>query len=155
MSVQVMTRDDDAAAVCIKNPPDVPGLAYRVFQTVTDCGAEADMILQTGSCARGKDIVFTVPEDTANAVEKALGELLADCSGAEISVLRQCTRLCVTGDGLCGRTGSAAELLRCLWDAGIVLCGVTVSDVKMTLALSREQAERASEIIAEKMLFEE
>ena len=62
MSVQVMTRDDDAAAVYIKNPPDVPGLAYRVFQTVTDCGAEADMILQTAAGNRRADIVFTVPD---------------------------------------------------------------------------------------------
>ena len=151
MPVQVVTRDDDTAAVYIRNPPDVPGLAYRIFQAITDGGADVDMILQTASYSRKADIVFTVQRNSADAVEAILAELLSNSPGTEITVMRQCSRLCISGDGLCGRRGSAAELLRCLWDAEIRLYGVTSSDVTMTLLVDEEQADRASSAIAAKM----
>ena len=155
MPVQVMTRDDKAAAVYIKNPPDVPGLAYRIFAAITDGGADVDMILQTASYNRGADIVFTVPAAFADRTEEILRKLLRDYAGTDIVLERECTKLCVTGDGLSGRAGSAAELFRCLWDAGIRLCGVTTSDVKMTLLVASHDADRAADAIVERLFFEE
>ncbi len=155
MPVQVMTRDDEAAAVYIKNPPDVPGLAYRIFEAITEGGADVDMILQTAAHDRKAGIVFAVQRSAADVTEKILRDLLADCADTVISVERQCSKLCVTGDGLNGRAGSAGELLKCLWDAGIRLYGVTTSDVKMTLLVGSDQADRAADAIAERMFFEE
>lgn len=155
MPVQVMTRDDKAAAVYIKNPPDVPGLAYRVFAAVTDSGADVDMILQTAAHNRSADIVFTLPLDSACRAEEILRELLAEYRETEIMIERSCTKLSVTGVGLGGRSGCAAELLRRLWDAGIRLYGVTVSDVKMTLLAAHEDADRAADIIVTQMFMEE
>jgi len=155
MSIQVLTRDDEAAAVYIKNPPDVPGLAYRIFRAITDGGADVDMILQTASYNRKADIVFTVQRNAADAVEKILRDLLADSGDVQINILRRCTKLCITGDGLCGCAGTAAELLRCLWDAEIRLYGVTTSDVTMTLLVGEDQADRASDAIAERIFFGE
>ncbi|MBQ8185383.1 MAG: ACT domain-containing protein [Clostridia bacterium] len=155
MPVQVMTRDDKAAAVYIKNPPDVPGLAYRIFAAITDGGADVDMILQTASYNRRADIVFTVPLASADRTEEILHDLLGEHAETEIVLERQCTKLCVTGDGLNGRAGSAADLFRCLWDAGIRLCGVTTSDVKMTLLVNSADADRAADAIVTRMFFEE
>ena len=155
MPVQVMTRDDNASAVYIKNPPDVPGLAYRIFTAITEGGADVDMILQTASYNRKADIVFTVQRDAADRTEEILRELLREHSETEIRLERQCTRLCVTGDGLNGRAGSAAELFRCLWDAGIRLYGVTTSDVKMTLLVGEDDGDRAADAIVERLFFGE
>lgn len=155
MPVQVMTRDDNAAAVYIKNPPDVPGLAYRIFEAITDGGADVDMILQTAAYNRKADIVFTVQREAADRTEEILRNLLAEHPEAAIVIERKCTRLCVTGDGLNGRAGSAAELFRCLWDAGIRLYGVTTSDVKMTLLVGENDGDRASDAIVERLFFGE
>ena len=155
MSIQVLTRDDEAAAVYIKNPPDVPGLAYRIFEAITDGGADVDMILQTAAYNRKADIVFTVQREAADRTEEILRNLLADHTEAEIVIERKCTRLCVTGDGLNGRAGSAAELFRCLWDAGIRLYGVTTSDVKMTMLVGEDDGDRAADAIVERLFFGE
>ena len=155
MPVQVMTRDDEAAAVYVKNPPDVPGLAYRIFDAITEGGADVDMILQTASYNRKSDIVFTVQRSAADRTEEILRNLLAEYPETEIVIERQCTKLCVTGDGLNGRAGSAAELFRCLWDAGIRLYGVTTSDVKMTMLVGAADGDRAAEAIVERLFLSE
>src|SRR5690606_23902567 len=66
-----VTYARDEAKVTLRNLPDVPGVAARVFGPLADAAINVDMIVQNVSPGEKKtDLTFTVPRaDLQKAVE--------------------------------------------------------------------------------------
>ncbi len=141
--VHAIERDEKIDVIYIKRPPDEPGIAYRIFSSLAIYGIDVDLILQTASQNRGCDIVFTVHKESSAEAEKVLNDELEIYPDTEVMVDRDIVKITISGDGMQGQPGVAAEVFRCLWSAGVRIINISTSEIKISMLVAESDGERA------------
>lgn len=149
IGVSVISRDDDIAIVYIKNPPMKPGVAYHTFDALATAGIDVDIIIQTSTGHIRGDIVFTVHQVDTARTEEVLKKEFAASPETEIEIDTDAVKLMVAGVGMQGKPGVAAKVFRCLWDAGVQIVNISTSEIKISMLIRTEDAERATNALYE------
>lgn len=149
IGVSVISRDDDIAIVYIKEPPMKPGIAYQTFNALATAGIDVDIILQTSTGHTRGDIIFTVHQVDALRTKEVLEREFADYPETELEVDTDAVKLMVAGVGMQGKPGVAAKVFRCLWDAGVQIVNISTSEIKISMLIRTDDAERATNALYE------
>ena len=141
--VNGITSSKDDAKIVLRNVPDVPGLAAKVFGPLADAGINVDMIVQNVSADMQKtDMTFTVPRasmDNAMALLKDQKEL----KDLPISGESDVTKISVVGIGMRSHAGVAQKMFRTLADKGINIQVISTSEIKISVLIDEEYTELA------------
>lgn len=134
----------DEAQVTLRDVPDAPGVAYRVFGPLAAAHINVDMIVQNISDdGTATDITFTVPEadyDRAMAViesqreEIRFGKLIGEKDVVKVSVI---------GVGMRSHAGVAATAFKALGERGINIRAITTSEIKISVLIDSATTELA------------
>ncbi len=152
--VHAVEKNEDVDIISIKSPPDEQGIAYRIFSSLAREGVDVDLILQTASQNRASDIVFTVNKSSSAKAEDVLCRIFADYHDTSVSVDRAVAKITVSGDGMKGQPGIAAEVFRCLWNAGVRIINISTSEIKISMLVSLSDGQLAFETLAESFEIE-
>lgn len=141
--VSGITCSCDDAKIVIRNVPDIPGLAAKVFGPLADEGINVDMIVQNISAdTQHTDMTFTIPQghlDGAIEILKNQEELKAlDISGAA-----DVTKISVVGIGMRSHAGVAQKMFRTLAEKGINIQVISTSEIKISVLINAEYMELA------------
>lgn len=150
MGVYAVTRNDDAAVVYIKNPPNVLGSAYGIFAAVAEAGIDVNMIIQTasaGSEGRGVDIVFVINREDCDDARCALADIFRDSPDTTFRIDCDIAKIIVMGDEMQGKPGVAAKVFRCLWDNGVNIINISASEIGISMLVAQDDAARAMECL--------
>ena len=90
--VSGVTASRDEAKITIRDLPDMPGIAARMFAPLADANISVDMIVQNQAHDGTTDLTFTVPKGDRKRSVQILLDKVPDIVGAAASGSRSTTR---------------------------------------------------------------
>lgn len=148
--------DLDQAKVALLRVADRPGIAARLFGELAQQNLDIDLIIQSIHEGNTNDIAFTVTKAAANqaeAVATAFGPMLQPATpepaGPEVLVNRAIAKISITGAGMIGRPGVAAQMFTTLAGAGINLQLISTSEVNVSCTIAATDCDRAIAVLCQ------
>lgn len=153
MVVRGVTRDNDCARIALCGVEDAPGKAFQVFQMLAKHGISVDLILQSIGNGVKKDIAFTVTEGNFDRVIELLEENNSSIKADEIKGTKDVSKVSIVGAGMVHNPGVAAKMFEALSDAHININMIATSEIKISVLVDRDDAERAVVAIHDKFML--
>ncbi len=150
MLISGVAKDTEVARISIIGLPDRPGLAFKVFSKVSAANINVDIILQSIGRDGTKDIVFTVAQDKAEETEKILKDYLIPLGAKEVSAETRVAKVSIVGAGMESHAGVATKMFEALMDAQINIRMISTSEIKVSVLIAEEDADKAVKVIHEK-----
>ena len=145
--VSDVVADTNQARVTITGLPDDPGIAAMVLTAVAEGGVLVDMIIQNASDAGSASISITVPATDTLTATTVLHKSLCGIGTADISCEPRVGKLTVTGIGLRSHADVAARAFRILSEEQINVQLVNTSEIKVSILVTPDEAQRGSEAL--------
>lgn len=143
MIIRGVTKDTNVARISINEIEDTPGMAFRVFSLLAEKKISIDIILQSIGRDGTKDIVFTVPKDAAEEAVAVLSEHQKALRFHTITCDTRIAKVSIVGAGMESNPGVAAMLFQALADSSINIQMIATSEVKISVIIDIEDANRA------------
>jgi aspartate kinase len=137
----------DEARITVLGVPDVPGTSLEIFSRVAAKNISVDMIVQNVGESGHADVSFTVPQGELDAALEAVRDGAALVKAQGVTSDDQVAKVSVVGLGMARQTGVAQKMFRALAEAGINIQMITTSEIKISVLVSREQAQQALRIV--------
>ena len=134
------------AVIALSHIPDQPGIAARLFETLSSAGINVDLIIQSTHEGTSNEITFTVAEADLDAARR-VSQTVLDSLGGELAAEGGMTKLSISGAGIMGRPGIAAGLFHCLSQQGINLRLIATSEVKVSCVIDAEAGSKALQAV--------
>ena len=142
--VSGVTYARDEAKMTLRNLPDVPGVAARVFGPLSEAAINVDMIVQNISPdAKKTDLTFTIPKTDLPRAQAVLEEVVKSLEGASFEASANAAKLSVIGIGMRSHAGVAQRMFKALADKGINIEIITTSEIKISVLIASEYTELA------------
>ncbi len=138
-----VTHDTSEAKVTLRDVPDHPGVAARVFTELAAANVNVDMIIQNVSEAGTTDISFTVPKDDLVRAKRAVSEVCDELGAREWSVDESIAKVSLVGAGMKTHPGISAKMFSTLADAGVNIDLISTSPIRISCVISAEQVGEA------------
>jgi aspartate kinase len=140
--------DLDQAKVALLRVPDRPGVASRLFGDIANNQLDVDLIIQSIHEGNSNDISFTVTKDSlsrAESVSSAILPALGMSESEESSVLVETAiaKVSISGAGMIGRPGVAAQMFSALAEAGVNIQMISTSEVKVSCVVDAAMCDIA------------
>jgi aspartate kinase len=138
-----VAHDTNVARITIRDVPDVPGIAHRIFSALADRHINVDMIVQTASRDGRADISFTVTKPDAAGAEEAVREVAREIGGGEVAAGEGVAKVSVVGAGMASNPGVAAAMFGALAAAGINIQMISTSEIKISCIIAADDVQKA------------
>lgn len=141
--VSGVTSNVNEAKIRLRNVPDQPGIAVRVFTPLGEAGIVVDMIVQNFANDGTTDMTFTVPRADyarALAIAQQVGEAL-NCAAVEGD--DQIAKVSIVGLGMKDHAGVATRMFDVLATENINIQMISTSEIKISVVIEEERAEVA------------
>lgn len=142
MLVRGVTKDTDVARISVTKIPNTPGVAFKMFSALAKHKINVDIILQSVGRDQTKDITFTVSkgnaEEAVNCVKDSFDiedcNIICDTNVAKISIV---------GAGMESHPGTASKMFEALYERDINIEMIATSEIKISVLIDVEDADRA------------
>jgi aspartate kinase len=141
--VSEVLLDQDQSRVTVRNLPDEPGVAAKIFTAVAEGGVMVDMIVQNISQRGHANLSFTVLRKDLDQCLLLVREVLEPWRDAALSFERDIAKLSVMGIGLRSHTGVGEKMFRALAEAGVNIQMVSTSEIRISAVVSPADGQRA------------
>ncbi len=131
------------AKVSIIGIPDRPGVAKRIFRSLSEDNIMVDMIIQNIGKDGLADMTLTVLKEDMPKAEKIMAEISGDLGAREIRVDREIAKVAIVGVGMRSHTGVAAKMFETLADAGINIQMISTSEIKISCIIEAKYLQLA------------
>ncbi len=148
--VRGVALDLNQARLAIRQLPDRPGMAAKLFGLLAQHNISVDMIIQSQRChvIKGvptRDIAFTVAEIDAEAAQRMLEAAAVECG--EIVVDSAIAKVSIVGAGMVNQPGVAARMFAALEQHQINIQMIATSEIKISCVVAQEQGVTALQAI--------
>ena len=143
-SVTGIALKRDEAKLSIVGVSDAPGVAGKLFSKLGEHNVNIDMIIQSNEQQNEtNNITFTVSEDDYLEAKKVT-ESMIDVLGAErVDGDTDIVKVSIVGVGMISKPGVAATMFTTLGHHGVNIQLITTSEIKVSCAISSDQADIA------------
>ena len=143
--VSGVAYNKDQAQVTIKDVPDQPGIAARIFGPISDSGTVVDVIIQDTAEDGQTNLTFTVArgdlEKTLALARESARGIGVDDSG--ILANPHVAKVGIVGVGMQNHAGVASKMFRTLAENGINIILITTSEIKVSVVIDEKYTELA------------
>jgi len=146
--------DKDVASISLIGLKDRPGIAFRIFSILAKEKISVDIILQSIGRDKTKDISFTVSKGD---LEQSLAILEANretIGFTTLSFSNNIAKLSVVGAGMASNPGVASKMFEALSDGGINITMISTSEIKISVLIDADDADRAANCVHAKFYAE-
>ena len=147
MLVSGVAVDKNAERISIIGLEDKPGTAFRVFDALAKANVNVDMILQSVGRDNTKDISFTVDGNFGEDALKVLEENQARLKYQNIEMEKNVAKVSIVGAGMMSNPGVAAKMFECLYNEHINIKMISTSEIRVTVLIDVNDAEKAANAI--------
>ena len=147
MLVSGVAVDKNAERISIIGLEDKPGTAFRVFDALAKANVNVDMILQSVGRDNTKDISFTVDGNFGDDALKVLEDNKARLKYQNIEMEKNVAKVSIVGAGMMSNPGVAAKMFECLYNEHINIKMISTSEIRVTVLIDVNDAERAANAI--------
>ena len=143
MLISGVALDTDAVRIAVLGLRDVPGVAFKVFDTLAKKNINVDVILQSIGRSGTKDISFTVNKDDLEDAVATLEEHKDRLGFKELHSERGIAKLSIVGSGMLSNPGVAAKMFESLYNEGVNINMISTSEIRITVLISEKDGVRA------------
>ena len=143
MLISGVALDTDAVRIAVLGLRDVPGVAFKVFDTLAKKNINVDVILQSIGRAGTKDISFTVNKDDLEDAVATLEENQERLGFKELHSERNIAKLSIVGSGMLSNPGVAAKMFESLYNEGVNINMISTSEIRITVLINEKDGIRA------------
>lgn len=147
MLVSGVALDKDADRIALIGLEDQPGVAFKVFDLLAKANINIDVILQSVGRDGTKDISFTLPDDRLDDAVKVLNDNKDRLKFEKIDVDTEIVKLSIVGSGMMSNPGVAAKMFEALYNANINLNMICTSEIRVTVLIDANDAQRAAQAV--------
>jgi aspartate kinase len=143
--VSSVTHSRDEAKVTLRDLPDVPGVAAKIFAPLAENAINVDMIVQNVSPDKARtDMTFTVSRaDLPKTLEVLKQAQQTALKGIQVESSADVAKVSIIGIGMKSYVGVASKMFQTLADKGINIQVITTSEIKVSVLISDEYTELA------------
>jgi len=150
--VRGVALDLNQARLAIRQVPDRPGMAAKLFGLLAQHNISVDMIIQSQRCRiinglPSRDIAFTLAQMDAIAAKTTLEQAAADLGWGEVVVDNAIAKVSIVGAGMVGQPGVAAKMFAALAQQQINIQMIATSEIKISCVVPQEQGVAALQAI--------
>jgi aspartate kinase len=138
-----VAHDLNVAKITMRDLPDIPGIAHRIFSALAERHVNVDMIVQTASRSGKADISFTVTTGDAAPAEEAVREVGREIGSGEIVAGEGVAKVSIIGAGMASNPGVAAALFGAFAAAGVNIQMISTSEIKVSCIVPAEDVHKA------------
>ena len=150
MLISGIAKDNEVARVSIIGVPDRPGLAFKIFTKLAAKEINVDIILQSIRRNNTKDLSFPIPESQLDEPMEILRTYVETIGAADAVYDGNVSKVSVVGAGMETHPGVAAQMFEALFDANINIQMISTSEIKISVLISRDDADQAVTAIHKK-----
>ena len=144
--------DLNQARLAIRQLPDRPGMAAKLFGLLAQHNISVDMIIQSQRCrvidgVPRRDIAFTVSRIDGENAKKMLTQVAAELGWGEVVLDSAIAKVSIVGAGMVGQPGVAAKMFAALAQHQINIQMIATSEIKISCVVAQEQGVKALQVI--------
>jgi aspartate kinase len=150
--VRGVALDLNQARLAIRQLPDRPGMAAKLFGLLAQHNISVDMIIQSQRCrvidgVPRRDIAFTVSRIDGESAKKMLTQVAAELGWGEVVLDSAIAKVSIVGAGMQGQPGVAAKMFEALAQQQINIQMIATSEIKISCVVAQEQGVKALQAI--------
>lgn len=143
MLIRGVTKDADVARISVMKLEDKPGVAFKLFDRLAAKKINVDIILQSVGRDGTKDISFTVNEANGELAKQCVLDVFPNMDESNILVDTSVAKVSVVGAGMETHPGTASRMFDALYSAGINIEMISTSEIKISVLVDEEVADKA------------
>jgi len=145
--VSAVTHNKNEARITLKNVPDQPGIAAKIFTPVAEAGIVVDMIIQNTQPGGLTDLTFTVPETEFNKAME-IGKIVAKkIRAGEVMGDKNIVKVSVIGVGMKSHSGVASKMFSTLANENVNIIMISTSEIRISCLIEEKYAELAVRVL--------
>jgi aspartate kinase len=138
----------DLIRVTVKNVPDHPGVAAKIFSDIAAANIVVDDIIQNVMDDNTANISFTVEHGDMHEIKPVVDRLVKELGGKTTPIYQAgLAKVSAVGVGMKVHTGVAQRMFKALADGKINIQNITTSEIKISCIISKEDASKALQIV--------
>jgi len=138
-----VAKDSQIARIALVGVADEPGVAFKIFRVIANVKINIDIILQSIGRNNTNDISFTVSRNDMEKVVEILEENKSIIGYTDIKTDDKIAKVSVVGAGMMSSPGVAAMMFESLYDAKINIGMIATSEIKISVLVDENDADRA------------
>jgi aspartate kinase len=142
-----VAKDKNVGRLALIELEDRPGIAYKVFSLLAKSHINVDIILQSIGRGNTKDISFTVKRGDLEEARRILEEHKSSIGFDHIDVSSNLAKVSIVGAGMIDNPGVASQMFEALYGASINIQMISTSEIKVSVLLDEEDADKAVQVI--------
>lgn len=155
MLIRGVTKDSDVARLSVLRLDDKPGIAFKLFDRLAAKKINVDIILQSSGRRGTKDITFTVAESNAELARQCILDCFPDIDPENVIVDTNIAKVSVVGAGMETHPGTASRMFDALYSNGINIEMISTSEIKISVLVEKELADKAVAAVHEEFFPED
>lgn len=152
--IRGVAKDKNIARLALVGLEDTPGIAFRIFSLLAQNNVNVDIILQSIGRSQTKDISFTVAKGDMELARKLLEDNRDGIRFDHIDVSDNIAKVSIVGAGMVNNPGVAAAMFEALFNAGINIHMISTSEIKVSVLVDVDDADRAVKVIHQRFYDE-
>jgi aspartate kinase len=147
--VSGVAYDKNQVKVTVQGVPDKPGVAAKIFNTISDNNIVVDMIIQNIGEGGLTDMSFTVPKTDAKKISELMRKVVAEIGAKNVNVKEDIAKISIVGVGMRSHSGVAAQMFSALAKEGINIMMISTSEIKISCVIDARYTELAVRVLHE------
>ena len=150
-----VAKMDNFARFSLVGLEDCLGVAFKVFSLLSRHNVNVDIILQSVGRSGSKDISFTCPLSSLDDARRVLEENKDVLEYDSIEVDDNVAKISLVGAGMMTHVGVASDMFEALYDAGINIQMIATSEIRISVLVNKDDANRAIKVVHDKFFGNE
>ncbi len=152
--VSGVAYDKNQLKVTIQGVPDKPGVAAKIFNTISDANIVVDMIIQNIGEGGLADMSFTVPRTDSKRIMEVMKKIVAEIGAKNVNLKEDIAKISIVGVGMRSHSGVAAKMFSALAKEGINIMMISTSEIKISCVIDAKYSELAVRVLHEAFQLE-
>jgi aspartate kinase len=141
--VSGIALDRNEARISIRDVPDRPGVAAKIFGALDEKAIVVDLIVQNPPKDGKGDLTFTVGKADLTKAHDVIKKVTKELAAGEVSTDQDIAKVSIVGVGMRNHSGVAARMFRTLSNEGVNIMAISTSEIRVSCVIPSKYAELA------------
>ena len=149
MIISGVALDKNADRISVIGIQDMPGSAFKLFNTLAKKNINVDIIIQSVGRDGTKDISFTVSHENLDEAIALLEEKKEALGFEKVEYNCDVAKLSIVGAGMMSNPVVAAKMFECLYNQDVNINMIATSEIRITVLVAQKDAVAAMNAVHE------
>ncbi len=141
--VSGVALDRNEAKISIREVPDTPGIAAKIFGALDEKSIVVDLIVQNTAVTGKTDLTFTVAKADLVKAREVIKRVAKQIKAGSIEADDEIAKVSIVGVGMRNHSGVAARMFRVLAAEGINIMAISTSEIRVSCVIGAKYGELA------------